>query len=130
MTENPQRSVLILNQNTALTWQYAARLRRDGYKVLIATVWETALWMAQTTRPHAIFVAASRGMGNKLHGLARRLRENAATRSIPIILTRPNSGSPENRSDTDTQTGALLSRETQGRARNRQPATAVGASPR
>jgi len=84
-TEMSARTILIADDEPYLTFMLATRLREHGANVLVASDGEEALRLAREHLPHLILTDFQMPLLSGLE-LARRLLEQPATASIPVVL--------------------------------------------
>ena len=80
-----RRRVLIVDDAEDLRWMYATFLREEGFEVSMAPDGATGLGFAQLERPDIIVLDHAMPGMNGLE-VIRRLKGDARTRSIPILI--------------------------------------------
>ena len=91
MDDNTSTTVLVVDDNEDVAHIAAAYLTKHGYKVLIASRAVVALELAAKHHPDCILLDVMMPDMSGLQVLGR-LKENAATAPIPVILVTAKSG--------------------------------------
>ena len=106
-TRNPAASILIVDDDEAVTQTFARMLRLEGFRVRTAINAESGLTETFQNQPDAIILDLRMPLVDGL-GFLKRLRASEGHRHIPVAIVTGDYGLEEHVSDELRQLGAEL----------------------